>query len=725
MAHKDDKTTHQLAMKRFGRVEDKERDQRLLSVEDTKFAQTEDGQWDEDAKRKRVNRPRYTINRVAGAIDQLDGDQRQNSTNIKIRPVSGGSTESVAKTMTGIIRNIEGASKAKRIYTNAINEVYNGGYGGWRILTEFSDDDPFVQDIKIKWIRGAATSLWFDPSAEEYTKSDAMWAFVTFDMSREEREEKWPDKPIIDWSQDQRSGRNCNTWFKDDVVRVAEYWEKVEVTKNIALMSDGRILDIDEEKPVLDELAEKGITIVKQRAVKSFKVQMTKMDGGGILEAPKPWAGKFIPLVPVYGHVNYIEGKEFVRGVVRFAKDPSRIYNYTTSATVETTALTPKDPIWLTAKQSEGQKARLESFNTKNHPFLFYTPDPLAPGPPQRGGAPAVQTALIQQTQQASMDLYHVTNMQPPSIGANPELKSGKAIQAQERLGDRGSYLYQDNLEDSQDYTGEILIDLIPRILDTARQVRIMQQDGETELVDINTVNEEVTDRQTGETVLVNDLKVGKYGVVTETGPAFATQRQESAQQVIELIDKSPQFEAQAMDLIAKDLPILESKELHKRVRAFMIANGTPGVTPTEDEIKELGLDQPQEPDPQQTAITENIQIQTEKLISDIENQDAKTLETTIKTQQATLDSYKTLIDAYKAQLEAGIPLTSTDHNIRVKQQDIIQEGQQAVDEGPNREQAESIVQDAAAQEQQAQLDGAPRLTVEQPSASVGQDIVS
>lgn len=729
MAHKEETDVHQLAMKRFSRVEDKENGQRELAVEDTKFAQAEDGQWDDDAKTKRANRPRYTINRVAGAIDQLDGDQRQNSTNIKIRPVSSGATESIAKTMTGLIRNIEGASKAKRIYTNAINEVYNGGYGGWRIITEFSDDDPFIQDIKIKWIRGAATSLWFDPSAEEYTKSDAMWAFVTFDMSREERKEKWPDKPIIDWSQnrDQNHG-NCRSWFKDDVVRVAEYWEKIEVTKNIALMSDGRILDIDEEKPVMDELAAQGVTIVKQRKVKSFKVQMTKMDGGGVLEEAVEWAGKFIPLIPCYGHVTYIEGQEYIRGVVRFAKDANRIYNYTTSAAIETTALTPKDPIWITGKQAEGHEDKLQSFNTRNDPFMIYNSDPKAPGIPQRGGAPAVQTALIQQTQQASMDLYHVTGMQPPSLGANPELKSGKAIQAQERLGDRGSYIYTDNREDSQNYTGEILIDLIPRIYDTARQIRIMQQDGETETVDINTVNEEITDEQTGKKTLVNDLTVGKYDVVTETGPAFATQRQESAQQIIELIAQSPQFEALAMDLVAKDLPILESKELTKRVRALMIAQGTPGVTPTEDEIEELGLDKEPQKDPQQEAITENIQIQTEKLISDIESQEAKTFETTIKTQQATLDTYKTLIDAYKAQIEAGIPLTEADHNIRVKQQDIIEEGQQAIDEGPNSEQSASIVQDAQVQ---GQLQGQPdevnnarRLTVEQPSASVGQDNV-
>ena len=74
---------------------------------------------------------------------------------------------------------------------------------------------------------------------------------------------------------------------------------------------------------------------------------------------------------------------------------------------------------------------------------------------PKRTGAPSVNNALLAQIQQASMDLYHVTSMQPPSLGINPELKSGKAIQAQERLGDRGSYVFTDNKEKSIDYTAE------------------------------------------------------------------------------------------------------------------------------------------------------------------------------------------------------------------------------------------------------------------------------
>jgi hypothetical protein len=356
-----------------------------------------------------------------------------------------------------------------------------------------------------------------------------------------------------------------------------------------------------------------------------------------------------------------------------------------------------------------------------------YNPDPKTGGaPPSRGGAPAVQGASLQILQQAGMDLYHVTGMQPPSLGVNPELKSGKAIIAEETKGDRGSYIFTDNKEKSINYCGEILIDLIPRIYDTERQIRIMNIDGETELVDINTVNKEIVDEQTGEKILVNDLSIGKYDVVTESGPAFSTQRQESSKQILDLIATSPQFEALAMDLVAKDLPILETKELTKRVRKVMIQNGT--IEPTKEEIEEYGFNKPQEPDPQQAAITENIQIQTEKLISDIENQDAKTSETMVKSQSETVDAYSKLLDTYKAQLELGIPLSEQDRALIIKQRDIVSEGQQVLDAGPNSEQAADLVNQAIALEQQNEAlssengEVAPRLTVEQPSTSIGQD---
>lgn len=713
MAKKDDEI-HALAVKRFERVETKERDQRRLAVEDIKFAQTEDGQWDENAKEKRRNRPRFTINRVAGAIDQLIGDQRQNRTDIKIRPVSGGADEAIAKVYTGLIRNIESASKASNAYDCAFDEVVNGGFGGWRVTTEFNDDDAFDQDIRIKPLNTATTSLWFDDAAKEYDKRDANFAFVTVDMPLEEHHKRFPDSPMSGWSQIDFNQSSCQNWHGSDTIKVAEYWVKTPITKELALLSDGRVIDADEEASVLDELSAQGITVKRTRKVKSHKVEMYLMDGSTVLEGPKQWAGKFIPLIPMYGRQSHIEGQTYTRGLVRFAKDASRIYNYEISSIIETSALTPKDPLWYTPAMAKGHEAKYRNFTTQNSPFMPYNSDPKAPGPPVRGGAPAVQQGSLSIIQNASMDIYHVTGMQPPSIGTNPELKSGKAIQAQERLGDRGQFIFTDNLVKSQEYCAEILLDLIPRIYDTERQVRIMAQDGESENVFIN---QAVRDEQTGENVLVNDLSVGKYDVTAESGPAFATQRQESAQQILDLIATSPMFENLAMDLVAKDLPILESKELTKRVRKIQIQQGI--VTPTDEEREEYGLDQPQEPDAQQTAVTTNIEMQTAKLQSDIENQDAETLETSIDSQNSTIKAYGELIKAYKMQIDAGIPLTAADRNIIIKQQDIMQEAQQGIDDGPNREQANSIIQGAIANEDAVRARG---LTIQQPSTSAGQN---
>ncbi len=695
MATKQEKLDkiHRIAVERFESIMTRERDQRALAVEDAKFAHAPDGQWDENAIEKRKDRPRYTINRVAGAIDQLVGDRRQNRTDIKVRPVSGGADKQLADIYNGLIRNIEGLSKAENAYDMAFDELVTGGYGGWRVLTEFSDDDSFEQDIRIHTIDSASTSLFFDPAASEYDKRDAGHAFLTTLMPVEEFKAKFPDQPEISFDQEQFNSNLCSSWFNNDMVRIAEYWVKVPVMRNIGLLSDGRVIDLDDESIVLDELAAQGVTVQSERKIKSHKVVMYKMSGAGMLSGPSEWAGKFIPLIPSFGKVARIEGKEYVRGLVRNAKDPNRIYNYTVSSEIETTALTPKDPYWITATQAKGHIPQLKTFNTSNQPFMLYNADPEAPGAPQRTGAPSVQAAMIGQRQNAALDIYATTGIEPASLGNSPELKSGKAIIAQQKMGDRGSFVYTDNLNKSIEYTGEILVDLIPRIYDTERVIRVLNIDGTSEEVKINAglanFNESITDTQTGKDEIVYDLSRGKYDVVVTAGPSFASQRQESAQQLIDLTANSPRFEAIATDLIAKNLDVLESEELTKRIRKKMIQEGT--VTPTDDETEELGLNQPQPPSESEQALLDNVLMQNEKLMAEIEGIDAKNAKAMADINKQNLDAMQSMLDNFAKQQELGIPLSSRDHDNRVKQNDIIADTQQVIDPGPNSEAASEL----------------------------------
>lgn len=680
------------ALDRFQDVENAERDQRSLAIEDARFAHAEDGQWDENAIKRRADRPRYTLNRVAGALDQVNGDQRQNRTQIKVRPQTGGKKD-IAKIKMGLTRAIENISDAQSIYDMAFDETITGGYGGWRILTQFTSDDTVdEQEIIIAPIKSAASSLYFDTAAEKYDKRDAMWAFYIKDIPTENFKKEFPNASVSDFSQPQYFSGACNGWFRENVVRVAEYWRVDMVDTEIALLSDGRTIDLKEEKAVLDELAERGITILKTRKSKKRKVESFIMNGAEILEGPMPWAGKYIPLVPVYGRTYNIQGKDYIRGMIRIAKDPQRIYNYATSTAIEATALTPKDPIWITPKQAKGHTQQLKTFNTTNSPFMLYNPDAEAGGMPQRTGAPAVQQSLIQQQSQASMDVYATTGIQPPSLGLNPEMQSGKAIIAQQKMGDRSTFVFSDNLHKSIKFTGDIINDLDSKIYDRQRVITTLNFDGTTEDFEINVAalddfNKPVIDEETGKQVIVNDLSAGKYETYVEAGPSFTTLRDESAQQLIDLATGSPRFEAVATDLIAKNLNILESEELTKRIRAQMIQEGI--VKPTQEEIEELGLGQEQQPSQSEMALLENLQMQTAKLMAEVENtnadtdsKDAKTLQTNMATQKASVDALNALMETYEKQVTLGIPLGVDEHMIRKAQEALVSLSQEKLIEG-------------------------------------------
>ena len=670
---------HSEALKRFDFVQDRERSQRTLGVEDMKFAHAEEGQWDENAVKKRRDRPRYTINRVAPAIAQIVGDQRQNRTSIKVRPQSGEADKSTAKIYDGLIRNIESQSQAESSYDAAFDETVTCGYGGWRLVTEFNDDDSFEQDIKVLPITSAVSSLFFGP-AKKYDKRDADYAFYTTYIPISEYKATWPKEAEIPFDQEQMAANQ--TWFLNDMIRIAEYWRKRPITKTICLMSDGRILDFDEDKAIFDELAFEGITIEKKRKVKSHIVESFIMNGSVILRGPQKWAGKFIPLIPVFGKVTHIEGKEFVRGITRFAKDSNRIYNYVTSANVEAVALTPKDPYWVTTSMIGDYKTQFETFNQKNQPFMFYDHDPKSPGPPKRTGAPSVQTALLTAAQQASSDIEATTGMHSAALGNGPQLLSEKSMISQAEKGDRGAYIYNDNLQKSIQYTGDILVDLLPRIYDTERTVRTLGIDGATEIVKINErafddFNQVVIDEQTGDEVIVNDLSRGKYDVQTITGPAYATQKQESLEQLLSLSEANPDFAGMSLDLITNSLDIIDSEEIKERARKLMIERGS--VEPTEEEAEEMGLNQPKEPDPQTVALTENVNSQTELNLATLSNKNADTYNKMVKSQQVNVDSYKTLIDTMKTKSEAGIPMTKQDEELLEIQRFMVEEGQESL----------------------------------------------
>ena len=141
---------------------DADRDNRNNGLDDLRFSDGD--QWDEAEKDKRSQkkRPALTINLLPPYINQLVGDQRQNRPRVKLRPVDSDASVSIAKIREGIIWNIEYLSNADTIYDQAFEMMLRSAYGAWRILTRYTDENPFLQEIYLALINNPMLA-YLDP----------------------------------------------------------------------------------------------------------------------------------------------------------------------------------------------------------------------------------------------------------------------------------------------------------------------------------------------------------------------------------------------------------------------------------------------------------------------------------------------------------------------------------------------------------------------------------
>ena len=590
----DDKevAAHQLALARYSESWTAEDDQREQALDDLQFTHIEDSQWDDYTTEVRKDRPRYSINKIALSVEQVLGDMRQSSISGKIRPVSGDASVKMAEQLNGLIRNIENESDFKYIKEISSKEAFTGGFGAWQIVTEYNEDSVDEQNIKILPIHSATTSVYFDPASRDYCHRDAMFCFVKQDISKDVFKETYGEETPMT-SMDSEDYIQSRGWQDRDTVAIADYWVKEPYKKRIALFSDGTTKEITENvEKILDELAEAGIEIVKERKVDSHKVVHYKISGDGFLDGPNDWAGNHIPVIPQYGYEIWLDNQHYYRGMVRFAKDAQRIYNYTTSAKIEAAARAPQDPWLVTPRMVKGFESEWQDFPNTNNFALPFNSDPMVPGGvPQRLGAPAVNNALVEQTYQADQDIQATTGRFAPSLGNNDRNQSGKALGIQRQQTDLGTFEMVDNLARSVRYSTEILLDLIPKIIDTPRTERILQEGGETETVEFNKI---IMDDEGGYPVLIeNDLAMGKYDVISDVGPSYLTKRVETAENLAFLIQTAPELAPMALPFYLENLDSPGVQELKTMLRKQLITQGM--LKPNEAEAIEI---QEQQQDP-------------------------------------------------------------------------------------------------------------------------------
>jgi hypothetical protein len=567
---------------------------RRLFSEDLRFAfdSETNGQWDPIVLSQRRGRPSYTFNRVIGAINLVLGDQRQTRPAVKIRASNKAGAQGTADIFGGMFRDIEQVSSAESIYDQQFKYAVAGGWGAWRIVPEYEDDNSFSQVLRIKDIPNPLTVFW-DPEAQDPCAGDAMWAIISDRISEEKYEALYPGfKP-----QNFEVSRDGRGWAMDKEVRIAEYFKKVPYTKKIALMDDGTIIEYtSEQKKIDDHLKEtnpngKYPKPVKFRKVKTWKVVWHLVDGKNILEGPIEYDWKRIPVIRCPGRFVNIEGKQKMQSLIRHSKDSQRAYNYHRSTMIETAALTPRSPYIVTGKMVKGYEDVWATANTTARPYLPYDVDPDAPGQkPMREPPPDVPQALLALAQQDVSDIQASTGYFDPALGeaSDSDRASGKALVARQRKSDLGSYEFIDQFGKALKLTVECALDMIPTVYDTERVVRVIGQDGVDKYLTVN--GQDASDPE----ALKNDLKKGAYDVTVTIGPSYQTARQETLATLLDAAATMPIIGEVAPDIIAKNIDVTDGDELVRRLRIPLIQKGL--VQPTDEEKKMMPPPQPPDP---------------------------------------------------------------------------------------------------------------------------------
>jgi hypothetical protein len=516
-------------------------------------------------------RPCLTINKLPQHVRQVTNDQRQNRPSGKVIPADDNADVEVAEVFNGVVRHIEYISDADVAYDTACENQVAFGEGYIRILTEYCDDTTFDQDIKIARVRNAF-SVYMDPTIQDPCGADAKWCFITEDITREEYERLYPNAAPLSTLMSLGVGdQSISQWLNENTVRIAEYFYIEYDTTDLHLYPGNQtaFAGTPEDKQLR---AMFGKPLRSRRADRK-KVKWCKINGYEILEE-RDWAGKYIPVVRVVGNEFEIEGRLYISGLVRNAKDAQRMYNYWVSQEAEMLALAPKAPFIGYGGQFEGYEQQWKTANTQNWPYLEVNPDvtdgqgsmlPL----PQRAQPPMASSGLLQAKMGASEDIKSTTGQYDASLGIGGNERSGRAILARQREGDTGTYHYVDNLARAVRHVTRQLVDLIPKIYDTQRVARIIGEDGESSMVKMNPMQPEPVKKIVDQNGIVIDKiynpSVGKYDVVVVTGPGYATKRQEALEAMAQLLQTNPQLWAVAGDLFVKNMDWPGAQEMAKR----------------------------------------------------------------------------------------------------------------------------------------------------------------
>jgi hypothetical protein len=392
-------------------------------------------------------------------------------------------------------------------------------------------------------------------------------------MKRDEFKRKFPESHETEWREG-ATGDEFKDWQTKEQIRLAEYFRIAHKKDTLLkLQKGGSVYDSEydeaEHGPIARDLRGKEI----KRPTYRRQIEWYRINGTTVVEHVD-LPGHWIPVIRCEGNRLDLNGEVRRKGMVADMMDAQRMYNYWRTKETEAIALAPLAPFMGTIEHFDGHPEWNDA-NQKPYSKLTYNPGFLeqpdgtkTPLPPPNRIEPVqVPAGFVGAAESAGKDLMALAGMpHEPGQDKPGEVVSGVALHKRQALSDMGHFQYYDNQTRAISFTGRILLDLIPHYYSEERMQRIVGEDGVPQMVQLNQRTQNPQDPSL--TIIKNDVTVGRYDVVMDTGPGYETKRLEGVESMLDLL-KTPLAEPISKvgsDLIVRNMDFAGADDLADRL---------------------------------------------------------------------------------------------------------------------------------------------------------------
>ncbi|HHB1464638.1 TPA: portal protein [Acinetobacter baumannii] len=680
-------TIHARAKLQFDKIQSAVREERLQCLEDRRFYSIAGAQWEGKLGEQFANKPKFEVNKIHLAVIRIINEYRNNRITVDFVSKDGTKNDDLADTCDGLYRADEQDSGAEEAYDNAFEEAVGGGFGAFRLRAceeDEEDEENERQRIKIEPIFDADSCVFFDLDAKRQDKADANFCFVLTSMTHDAYKEEYGDDPAS-WNKDISNSEF--DWCTPDIVYVAEYYvvEKVKEKQHIFVLIDGteqRYMadELEKDPSIQERLNATGAQELRIKTLERRKVRKYMMSGSQILEDCGYIAGRYIPIVPVYGKRWFIDNVERCMGHVRLCKDAQRLKNMQLSRLGEIAALSPIEKPIMAPEQVAGLEHMWANDNLVNNPYLLANPltdangQLIAQGPMAYTKPPQVPPSLAALLQLTDVDIRELLGNQEQGEKINANVSAEAIDLVQNQLGMQ-SYIYIDNFAKAIKRCGAIWLSMAKELY--VEEGRRMKTIGKQDEVDSAELSRPVI----GESGIEyeNDLTKASFDVGVDVGPTSSSKKSAIVRQLQALLPYTQDLQDMKI-LLAMIYMNMEGegiKDFRNYYRKYLVQLGV--VEPTEEEQQEMMVAaQNQPPDPnaqyleaaaeEASAKAQKAKADTIKVVADAEKTRADTAATLAKMdrddQQATLDMVEQINQATQQNMASAQPMSEGVANV-------------------------------------------------------------